>query len=105
MPNPSPLPNAAWEKAEVAEMETVIGLYGKIFHLWQTDRGDALPMGLPQLMTSFTESGQLEGMGGFEKVVGERDERLGGNWKRKKEERAYIEEPEIHEDADQTWKK
>lgn len=105
MPNPSPLPNAAWEKAEVAEMETVIGLYGKIFHLWQTDRGDELPMGMPQLMTSFTEARQMEKMGGFEKIVGERDERLGGDWKRKKEERKDIEEPVIHEDADQTWKK
>lgn len=105
MPNPSPLPTAAWEEAEVAEMETVIGLYGKIFHLWQTDRGDRLPMGLPQLMTSFTSEEQMEGMGGFGKIVGERDDRLGGDWKRKREGRAYIEEPVVHEDADQTWKK
>ncbi|TLD38108.1 hypothetical protein E2P81_ATG03783 [Venturia nashicola] len=105
MPNPSPLPNAAWEQAEVAEMETVIGLYGKIFHLWQTDRGDTLPMGLPQLMTSFTSEEQMEGMGGFKKVVEERDKRLGGDWRRKREGRAYIEEPFVHGDADQTWKK
>ncbi|TID26006.1 hypothetical protein E6O75_ATG03869 [Venturia nashicola] len=105
MPNPSPLPNAAWEQAEVAEMETVIGLYGKIFHLWQTDRGDTLPMGLPQLMTSFTSEEQMEGIGGFKKVVEERDKRLGGDWRRKREGRAYIEEPLVHGDADQTWKK
>jgi hypothetical protein len=102
MPNPSNVPDAVWEKAETKEMETVVGLYGKIFHLWQTDRGDVLPMGMPQLMTSFTEAGQMPG--GFETLVGERDERLGGDWRRKKENRAYIEEPNIHEDADQTWK-
>jgi hypothetical protein len=33
--------------------------YGKVFHFWQYDRGDALPLGLPQLMMSFTEDGQL----------------------------------------------
>lgn len=103
MPNPSNIPNALWEQAETAEMEMVVGLYGKIFHLWQTDRGDELPLGLPQLMTSFTAGDQMPG--GFEKVVGERDERLGGDWRSKKEKRAYIGEPEIHEDADQTWKK
>ncbi|KAE9968191.1 hypothetical protein BLS_005974 [Venturia inaequalis] len=105
MPNPSPLPDAAWDQAEGAEMEMVVGLYGKIFHLWQTDRGDALPMGLPQLMTSFTSEEQMAAMGGFEKVVGERDERLGGDWRRKREGRAYIEEPVVHEDADVMWKK
>lgn len=105
MPNPSKVPDAVWEQAETSEMESVVGLYGKIFNLWQTDRGDEVPLGMPELMTSFTEAGQMKSVGGFEKVVGERDERLGGDWKKKREGRAYIDEPEIHEDADQTWKK
>lgn len=107
MPKPSYstsslVPNVVWEAAETKEMESVIGLYGKVFHLWQTDRGDEVPLGMPELMTSFTEEGQM--LGGFEKIVGERDKRLGGDWKEKKEKRAYIESPEIHGDADQAWK-
>jgi hypothetical protein len=102
MPNPSNVPDAVWEKAETKEMESVVGLYGKIFHLWQTDRGDEVPLGMPELMTSFAEEGQMPD---FEGRVGERDERLGGDWRRKKEKRAYIEEPVVHEDADQAWRK
>jgi hypothetical protein len=103
MPNPSNVPDAAWEMAENKEMEAVVELYGKVFHLWQTDRGDKVPLGMPQLMTSFTAGEQMTG--GFEKAVGERDERFGSDWRKKKEKRAYIEEPEIHVDADQTWRK
>jgi hypothetical protein len=33
--------------------------YGKVFHFWQFDKGDTLPLGLPQLMMSFTDYGQL----------------------------------------------
>lgn len=94
-------PQQAWEKAETTEMEKVVELYGKIYHLWQTDRGDELPLGEPQLMTSFTARDQFD----FEKVVGERDGRMGTDWRRKKELRAYIREPEIHEDADYAWKR
>ncbi|KAL0061767.1 hypothetical protein AAF712_011370 [Marasmius tenuissimus] len=45
MPQPLPIPTSAWEAAETKEMEMVIELYGKVFHLWQTDRGDKLPLG------------------------------------------------------------
>ena len=31
-------------------MKEVVHLYGKVFHLWQTDRGDKLPLGKPELM-------------------------------------------------------
>ncbi|EME85729.1 uncharacterized protein MYCFIDRAFT_101627, partial [Pseudocercospora fijiensis CIRAD86] len=40
MPAPAAVPNAVWEKAENAEMEDVVHLYGKVFQLWQVDRGD-----------------------------------------------------------------
>jgi len=40
-------------------MEKLITTYGKTFHTWQTDRGDELPYGVPQLMMSFTADGQL----------------------------------------------
>jgi hypothetical protein len=100
MPKPVAISDAVWEEAENKEMEQVVTIYGKIYHLWQTDRGDKLPLGEPQLMTSYTADGQFD----FEKYVGERDKRFGSDARRKKEKRAYIEVPEIHPDADQAWK-
>lgn len=85
------MPEAAWQAAENKEMEQVVELYGKVYHLWQVDRGDPLPMGEPQLMTSFTEPGQLD--------YGEmrrRDERLGIDYEKKRDAREYIKEPDIH---------
>lgn len=58
LPNPK-VPNAVWEVAETEEMKEVIGLYGKTFHFWQVDRGDMLPLGMPQLMMSFTKDEQV----------------------------------------------
>ncbi|KAH8168370.1 oil body-associated protein 1A [Sarocladium implicatum] len=103
MPNTNPImPSAAWEAAETREMEQVVTLYGKVFHLWQTDRGDKLPLGEPRLMTSFTQDGQMED---WDEAVGDRDRRFGEDWRRKKELRKDIQEMEAHPDADQTWKK
>jgi hypothetical protein len=102
MPKPSAIPESAWELAENREMEEVIHLYGKIYHLWQTDRGDKLPLGEPQLMTSYTSGDQMPN---FEKRMKDRDERFKTDSQRKKEVREYIEEPKIHENADATWAK
>jgi len=95
MPQPSPLvPQALWEKAETAAMEEVVKLYGKVYHLWQVDRGDKLPLGEPQLMTSLTAGDQLPGL---EQIMDERDKRFPGcDWRHKKEVRKGLEEPEIH---------
>jgi hypothetical protein len=101
MPGPTvPGLQQAWEAAETKEMEEVITLYGKVYHLWQTDRGDKLPLGEPKLMTSFTADSQFD----FERAVGDRDRRFRSDWKRKRELRAGIKEPKIHEDADNPWK-
>jgi hypothetical protein len=100
MPKPAGVPDATWEVAETKEMEDVIGIYGKVYHLWQVDKGDRLPMGEPQLMTSFIAQDQLD----FDRLIGERDARFGSDWKQKKVKREYIAEPEIHPDADWTWK-
>ena len=100
MPAPAAVPDAVWEAAENKEMEEVVVLYGKVYHLWQTDRGDKLPLGEPQLMTSFTSAEQFD----FESSVGERDRRLVVDSKKKAEKRAYIEEPMVHPDADWPWK-
>lgn len=58
MPNPL-VPEGVWEIAETAEMREVVSLYGKTFHLWQVDRGDELPLGMPELMMSFTRDDQV----------------------------------------------
>nr|OQO28416.1 hypothetical protein B0A51_03090 [Rachicladosporium sp. CCFEE 5018] len=97
MPKPATVPEVAWEFAEKKEMEEVVGLYGKVFHLWDTR--DALPLGLPRLMTSFTEASQVD-----ESVWRERDERMGIDRERKVEGRKGIEEPSLHADADAAWK-
>ena len=75
-------------------MEQVVGLYGKTYHFWQVDRGDKLPLGEPQLMMSFTGEDQHPD---FKRLVGERDGRYGISSEQKKEKRAYIEEPAIHQ--------
>ena len=101
MPTPTGVPDAVWEKAENAEMEEVIHLYGKVYNLWQVDRGDLLPLGEPQLMTSFIARDQFD----FDRVVGERDRRFGVDAKKKAKGREYISEPVVHPDADARWKK
>ncbi|KAF2453644.1 hypothetical protein BDY21DRAFT_355625 [Lineolata rhizophorae] len=103
MPRPSTVPDAVWETAETKEMEDVVVLYGKAYHLWQVDRGDKIPLGEPKLVTSFTQSRQMEPCGGFEKLVGERDSRFGESWKRKQEIRSGIKEPEISTSVDRAW--
>ncbi|KAF8884538.1 hypothetical protein CPB85DRAFT_1337751 [Mucidula mucida] len=102
MPAPQLVPDAAWEIAETKEMEQVIGLYGKTYHLWQTDRGDTVPMGEPQLMMSFTSSNQC---GAVKNQWAERDSRFGVDGQRKADKRADIPDPSIHEDADSMWQK
>lgn len=90
--NTALVPQAAWEKAETTEMEGIVELYGKVYHLWQVDKGHKAPLGEPQLMTSLTAPGQID----FETVVGERDKKFQSDWRRKKEIRAYIQEPQVH---------
>lgn len=94
MPGPNGVPTEIWEQAETKEMEDVIGLYGKTYHFWQVDRGDKLPLGGPELMTSFTKP---EHCPGFVDLVGERDSRYGTSFEQKAKNREYIEEPKTHE--------
>lgn len=46
--------------AERELMQELVNTYGKTWHLWQVDRGDVLPLGLPQLMMGFTADGQVD---------------------------------------------
>ena len=92
MPTPRGVPDTVWQAAETKEMEKVVELYGKVYHLWQVDRGDKLPLGPPRLMTSYTAEDQLD----FGKLLKERDERFGADSQGKAEARKYIKEPQIH---------
>jgi hypothetical protein len=47
-------------EAETGLMRELVSTYGKTWHLWQVDRGDKLPLGLPKLMMGFTADGQLD---------------------------------------------
>lgn len=85
------LPSAVWDIAENKEMEQVVRLYGKTYHLWQVDRGDKLPLGKPELMISYIADGQIG-----EDVLKDRDLKFGVDHQQKKKNREYIEEPPVH---------
>ncbi|KAG8412971.1 hypothetical protein J3458_013394 [Metarhizium acridum] len=98
MPN-RVIPQTPWDMAENKEMGEIVKLYGKTYHLWQTDRGDKLPLGEPQLVTNYTNDGQPD----FKKVE-DRDERFGTDYRAKRDARQGIPTPDIHKDADSYWK-
>jgi Protein of unknown function (DUF1264) len=85
------LPNVA----ENELMEQLVGTYGKTWHTWQVDRGDQLPLGIPQLMMGFTADGQAN-----PQMVADRDEGYGISSEEKKKARAEIAAPSIQPGAD-----
>lgn len=102
MPKPNTVPDILWEKAEKAEMEKFITLYGKTFHFWQVDRGDQLPLGMPQLMAAFTNENQID----LEKTLKIRDEKHHTDFRHKQEIRKDLVGPELDPlVADSMWKK
>ena len=66
---------------------------------WQIDRGDPLPLGVPQLMMAFNQDGQLNA-----ELVRQRDEYYKISSEEKKRSRADIETPKVNKDAD-AWSK
>ncbi|KAF8545481.1 hypothetical protein BDD12DRAFT_914981 [Trichophaea hybrida] len=97
MPKPvgSLMPTKLWEIAETKEMEDMVNLYGKTWHMWQVDRGDKLPLGKPMLMGSFVKETD-----GFRAAVDDRDKRFGVDRHHKAKLRVHIPSPKIHPDAD-----
>lgn len=87
------------ETAEHALMEKLVRTYGKTWHTWHTDLNKELPLGVPQLMMGFTADGQID-----QRLVTDRDSRLGVDSTRKKKARADIPAPAIDPDAD-AWRK
>lgn len=79
-------------------MKVLIGTYGKTWHTWQVDRGDKLPLGIPQLMMAFTAEGQAKAS-----IVAERDQLYGAS-SAKKSARADIPDFKLDPAAD-GWQK
>jgi len=86
------------DAAEKDLMKVLIGTYGKTWHTWQVDRGDKLPLGIPQLMMGFTGDGQAKA-----KIVAERD-KLYGSSDAKKAARGDIPDVKLDPGAD-AWQK
>ncbi|MCW1912967.1 OBAP family protein [Luteolibacter sp. GHJ8] len=76
--------------AEKQLMKHLVGTYGKTWHTWQVDRGDELPLGIPQLMMGFTKDGQAESG-----LIKSRDEGYGISSDEKKRDRSDIPAPQI----------
>ncbi|KAG0649359.1 Oil body-associated 1B [Hyphodiscus hymeniophilus] len=89
-----------WEKAELAAMKEVVGLYGKTWHFWQIDLGHELPLGYPALMNSFTHSDQVD----LDEALNRRNKQHLVSHQRKAHARTRIELPAIHMHADPWWK-
>ncbi|CAF1066138.1 unnamed protein product [Adineta steineri] len=85
--------------AEKEVMKELIHTYGKTFHTWQVDRGDTLPLGVPQLMMAFVQDGQLN-----DDLLRQRDEYYKVSSEEKKRLRADIEDPKDTKGAD-AWLK
>ncbi|KAJ9203413.1 hypothetical protein C8Q69DRAFT_471295 [Paecilomyces variotii] len=104
MPVPQGVPEPVWSKAESSEMEEIIPLYGKTFHFWQVDRGDTVPLGMPQLMGSFVDEDMVKRtFPSLDKMIEDRDQRFHLDHKTKAKAREYIENPKKHPDADGFW--
>ncbi|KAJ1381861.1 Oil body-associated protein-like [Sesbania bispinosa] len=73
---------------ERQDMETVCKTYGKVFHFWQVDKGDALPLGIPQLMMALTRDGQV-----YDHLVQSCAERFGVDFEKERKNREYITGP------------
>ncbi|XP_055812035.1 oil body-associated protein 1A-like [Solanum dulcamara] len=68
--------------------EKVAKTYGKVIHFWQVDRGDTLPLGIPQVMMALTRDGQLD-----QNLAQDVEKRFGVSFDEEREKRAYMEGP------------
>ncbi|CAM8985399.1 unnamed protein product [Rhodiola kirilowii] len=67
------------------DMEKVVKTYGKVFHFWQVDKGDKLPLGLPNVMMALTRDGQL-----YDHLKEDVEKRYGVLFEAEREQRAYM---------------
>ena len=90
----APLLGDVGEKVVMKDFATT---YGKTWHTWQVDRGDPLPLGIPQLMMGFTADGQAD-----PGLVAARDRELGLSTADKRRQRAGYPDPLVEAGAD-SW--
>ena len=83
------------DRAEQELMKEFVSTYGKTWNLWQVDRGDPLPLGLPKLMMGFTADGQADPA-----MVAKRDRDLHVDSARVKAKRADLPTQPVAEGAD-----
>ncbi|CAK9309766.1 unnamed protein product [Citrullus colocynthis] len=74
---------------ERLDLDKVCKTYGKVFHFWQVDRGDILPLGIPQLMMALTRDGQLD-----ETLSQKVEKRYGVSFDEERKKREYMSGPE-----------
>ncbi|KAM5549261.1 oil body-associated protein 1A-like [Rosa sericea] len=72
------------------DLDKVCKTYGKVFHFWQVDRGDNLPLGVPQVMLALTRDGQL-----YEDLARNVEKRFGISFEKERENRAYMTGPTL----------
>ena len=87
------------EAAEKEVMRGLIGTYGKTWYTWQVDRGDQVPLGIPQLLMAFTADGQAD-----PRLLAACDREYGISAEERKKNRADIDAPGIQPGAD-VWQK
>ncbi|EEQ89973.1 uncharacterized protein BDCG_05093 [Blastomyces dermatitidis ER-3] len=93
---------------EKEELSQLVTFYGKVYHLWQVDRGDELPMGVPELMGSITSDEALNKVlpGGKVKLREDHKSKFGVDLDENAEKRKEFGKGfEIHPNADSMWKK
>lgn len=73
------------EAVERTALADLTSTYGKTWHTWQVDRGDPLPLGIPQLMMGFTADGQIDPA-----LLQRRDERLDISSAERRQARAEL---------------
>ena len=78
------------EQVERTALKDLVTTYGKTWHMWQIDRGDVLPLGIPQLMMGFTKDGQIN-----QAMVKQRDDRLNVSTAERRKDRESIPMPSV----------
>ncbi|TYI11906.1 hypothetical protein ES332_A09G239000v1 [Gossypium tomentosum] len=73
---------------ERQDLDKVCKTYGKAIHFWQVDKGDNLPLGLPQLMMTLTRDGQL-----YDELARDVEKRFGVSFEKERAKRADMEGP------------
>ncbi|KAJ4766188.1 Oil body-associated protein 1a [Rhynchospora pubera] len=74
---------------ERQDLKQVCKTYGKVIHFWQVDRGDPLPLGIPQIMMALTRPGQLD-----ENIAKDVEKRFGVSFEEQREQRKDLTGPD-----------